>query len=439
VNSRDVSAAGSILSIAAVVFVTAYPSIRFARCAASCHVVMSTAVQFQVNLQQTSKPIEEEARLIRLPRRFMLAIMTHANFEKGELQMKFANIAKIAAVWAFASGWNCVNGADKTVALRWQVESIRPHNSQRANDGPVISGLSIHPSGSHFAICGDDHLVRIIDAKTRQTLHTLNGHTDWVRSAQFSHDGKTLVTAGNDGRIIAWDLSSTPTRKVIATESRAIFDVAFDAESKQLMSVGFDDTLNIYDLESRQRVQTLICPCDDMLSVAISPDNHTIAAGGRSGVIRLWHRESGQSIRDVKPHQQRVRDVVFMPDNESIVSAGDDRRLVITRFNKVIEPSTELPKVDSMIYSLAVLDDHRVASGGTDNVIRIWDLTTQEQTGFLEGHTGTVNRLSLFESKLYSAGFDTEVRIWETGAEVVAKDSDSNPGVFIPTSNAVEK
>ena len=36
-------------------------------------------------------------------------------------------------------------------------------------------------------------------------LLSLKGHTEAVNSAQFSPDGKRIVTAGHDGTVIIWD------------------------------------------------------------------------------------------------------------------------------------------------------------------------------------------------------------------------------------------
>jgi len=64
------------------------------------------------------------------------------------------------------------------------------------------------------------------------------------------------------------------------------------------------------------------------------------------------------------------------------------------------------------VFTLAEYTPGRIASGGSDNDIRLWDLGTRRLLGQLQGHTGSVASLAIDRGRLVSGSFDTTVRIW---------------------------
>ncbi|MDI5963366.1 P-loop NTPase fold protein [Streptantibioticus silvisoli] len=64
--------------------------------------------------------------------------------------------------------------------------------------------LALSPDGLLAATAHDDGVVRLRDARTGEVRRILARHTGTVRGVAFAPDGATLVSVGDDGRIVEW-------------------------------------------------------------------------------------------------------------------------------------------------------------------------------------------------------------------------------------------
>src|SRR5262245_10892781 len=62
---------------------------------------------------------------------------------------------------------------------------------------PVVTALRLHPGAQRLATAGDDHSVRVWNLADGKLIYKLDGHSDWVRTVDYSPDGRLLASAGN--------------------------------------------------------------------------------------------------------------------------------------------------------------------------------------------------------------------------------------------------
>ena len=62
-------------------------------------------------------------------------------------------------------------------------------------------------------------------------------------------------------------------------------------------------------------------------SATFSADGQYVAASHRDGMLRVWHVCTGQLMRRVKAHKDIAFDVGFTPDGMGLVSGGGDNTL----------------------------------------------------------------------------------------------------------------
>jgi len=286
---------------------------------------------------------------------------------------------------------------------------------------PVVTSVALQTEGDLIATAGDDHQVRIWNSESGVLERRLNGHIDWVRSVAFSPTADLLVTAGNDRRLVLWK-PTTGKEIAVIKQPQTIACVRFHPNGETFATVGFDNSLRIYDAETGAFVRQLACTCTDIRCLDISADGNFIAAAGRDGKVRVWNFETGKVVRDYPIHRRRVRGLQFSPDGATIATAAEDGSVCLTPVAG--GASERLPRVAAKAMSLTYLPGGMLATGCSDNAIRIWNPKTREEIKQLSGHTGSVGALAAKDGVLASGSYDASVRYWNSH-RVAANDDEA--------------
>jgi len=298
----------------------------------------------------------------------------------------------------------------------WVSEVLNLSPRRAGGPRPVAVTMAIGPAGKQLAIAGDDHVIQVWNLAGKRVIGRRVGHTDGVRALAYSPDRRMLASAGNDGRILFWNETSSRPVNELVNVGTAITTLVFSHDNALLASAGFGDPMRLFDVAAASQIEALRCPCHDMRALAFSPRDNVLAGAGRNGKVRFWEPRSGDVIRDLRPHHGRVRDLKFSPDGRYLASGGEDRMVWISTVDG--EGTLALPEQPAKVMALAFVGDDQIAVGGSDNVIRIWNLQQRVETDRLVGHTGSITALVYAGNTLVSASYDTTVRIWRPNPHV---------------------
>ncbi|MBL8889972.1 MAG: protein kinase [Planctomycetaceae bacterium] len=327
------------------------------------------------------------------------------------------------------------------------------------------------PSG-RFLVSGDtrDCAVRVWSTTNWRQLMVLNGHkpTDelqWsrIRAVEFvPGDESQLVSAGSDGSVRTWDLTTGT--------QRSIFQPAFDESVIAALGIGIAPTLDEngvrYVIVAR-RDGTLIWLDSATLTpvgprqlvghdshvnvVRIRPDGKQMATAGGDGNVKLWTLEGHPVATMAHPEQVpegkpvEIYDLSYSPDGKILASCGEDGRIHLWdpetwQLLTSLAGHPTAPNGQTAVRAIAWLENRRLFSGGSDGSIRLWDTDSGDLLQTLVGHGqnmfGHRNIRSIAVNpinpkEIASVGRDDSIFIWDLDRSkvVLGLEGMQQPGI----------
>ena len=277
---------------------------------------------------------------------------------------------------------------------------------------PVVTAIGCSNDDKWLIAAGDDHALRIVQLSDGRTLHTLQGHTDWVQAVGVLDNNKSIVSCGKDCTLRLWSATDRWTSKILHRGDVALMTLAIDTQNQVVASAGFGPNIWIYSIRDGRLLKTLTCECGDHRALAFSGDGRQIACGGRDGIVRVWDWQTDHKPLEQSIHQDRIRSIGFSENNSVISTVGEDRRFVRYQLSsgKIL---TEQKIVGGRLLSMTNIDPETIAVAGSDNTIRLIEIKTGNEINRLHGHDGSVAVMIRSGNHLVSGSFDTTIRTWD--------------------------
>lgn len=275
--------------------------------------------------------------------------------------------------------------------------------------GNVLSA-TFSPDGEALATCDNAYTIRLWEVKTGQLLTLYQGHTHWIRSVAFSPTGDVLASGGADRTVRLWQRSTGQCTQVLIGHEEEVFSVAFSPDGQQLASASGDGTVKVWNLAS-QACQTLSGHQGRVRAVIFSPQGQ-LASGSEDHTIKLWDIETKRCIQTLKGHTDWVRSLSFSADGQYLASGSNDGTVCCWLAGDCTHIFSEH---QGGVYAVAFNPQtNALASGGSDHLVKIWDVDEGTCLRTVYGHQNQIFALSFSPdgNALACVSLNQMVKLW---------------------------
>ncbi|MGE0607530.1 MAG: c-type cytochrome domain-containing protein [Pirellulales bacterium] len=191
-----------------------------------------------------------------------------------------------------------------------------------ANHGAPVNGLAISADGQWLASAGDDKFVRVWNAGNGAAgpKPQLGPLDSVAKSVCFSRDNKQLLAGTAESGLVAFDLATGLASQAYADSKSPALALAAVGETSPLwIAATGDNVVKLHPFLAVREIAGHTGPVSALISSPINPA--LILSGSADGTVREWNVDNGQMTRQFA-HGGPVTSVAMRADGKRVASGG---------------------------------------------------------------------------------------------------------------------
>ena len=299
--------------------------------------------------------------------------------------------------------------------------------------------FAVSPDGKVLAVGTEESNCPILlyDLASGKKLGELPGHKGPKERSFEAHlafvTPTLLVSAGEDRTIRVWELSSKrEVGRLVSSDRRRISTLVPFPNGHHVLGCGLDDKTGgywtVWDVATGKVLHQVDSLPNGFVRAALAPDGHSIAISlgvgevekeGGYNEVRLYSVSTGKEQRRWRTHSGRF------PQRNSVAFAGDGKRIATGGADQKVRQwelatGTEIaPAIEPYWYAnhVTYLDGSTLITFGSQNVIKLWDVSTGKPKIDLAGLESRLTALAFSPDGRHvvtgGGGGGGSLRVWE--------------------------
>lgn len=195
---------------------------------------------------------------------------------------------------------------DKLVAIAadnsvWFID-LTESKVERIKLSEIITSLAWSPDGTYLVTGHDSGRMIVWDAREKNQVQVLDGHSNQITSLDFSQDGKKLASASQDYSMRIWDVGSWRMQQKLTGHSSRFESLRWNTSGALIATTDAEGTVRIWSPADSRSSELLMQTEGWVWSAEWGHDNSLIAFAADSEVVFRDH--SGIVHRMAEPNGQ---------------------------------------------------------------------------------------------------------------------------------------
>jgi WD40 repeat protein len=244
-----------------------------------------------------------------------------------------------------------------------------------------IQGVAFTADGAIVTASADKTLKSWTFEGTWSEMKPLGPHAFRVLSLDFNPDGTLLAAGGGEpsrsGEVKLWEVGKGMlVRSLDALHSDTVFGVRFSPDGGKLASGAADKFLKVTRVSDGKELKTFEGHTHHVLAVDWKSDGKQLVTGGGDNVVKVWEFDTGEQLKTLSPVGKQVTSVRWVPGKPVIAGASGDRSVRL--WNPDSGQNGQVTRTfngpNDYVFGVAVSNDgNRLAAGGADGVLFVWN------------------------------------------------------------------
>ncbi len=372
----------------------------------------------------------------RIPLGALPGILRFAGLKRGKLERRLIRQSLFSGL--VTNGWLILPVVLATLMAAAWLSVTETWGLKMLHDGhtEAVRQAVFSPDGKLLVSVSEDKQVIVWDFEKRERLATFNDHTDWVTAVAFSPDGKWFVTASADGSIIVWDAVRLKKNTVLPGQNGVVRTIAFSADGRRLITPTNDDRKNIWEVGSWNKLREVKTDGFRYGQFLLSSDGRWLM----TPFGYVWDMDQERVIDDkrpyfwggVTPYSKDTRPPFWSwaarsSDGRQIISIDAGGFVAFTETEQFEMPVKRKLTVHVRAHSdsgraIAFSPDGRFAASGSEDIV-LWDALTRKKLARFK-HSANVASLTFSpkDNYLVSAHADGSILTWDMAERELISD-----------------